>query len=1097
MPFLPGEALKQRLPETSRQNPAGKRRRGRTQPVVGLVTTPARSSDVPAIQVLINGRKATAIVDSGANCNFLRPQFVRDRLRSAPDASLASTDGILPIDGRTTATIGFDATDGVRSEFLVSSKVRYDAILGVPWLQQQHATLDFDRCCLHLGQQQRRTVFWETRQASTRSRGEAKKPLPEVQHDFPAPYAERFRKIAANFGEIFEEKLVNPTTRSTEHRIDLLDTKPFRIPPYRYSPEKKKIICEQIEEMLSAGVIEPSMSQFSSPIVLAKKKDGRSRFCVDYRRLNKQTRDLPSDLPIITDAIRELGPAKVFSTIDLRTGYWQIKLEDNSKKYTAFTTPDGAAYQFRVLPFGLKGAPTTFQRFMVQEVLAGYIHQFAMVYLDDIIVYSRDLEEHLGHLQLIFERLQKHNLTCATDKCHFGMKQLDYLGHVIGPEDNTPQDVHLHRLQDFPEPQNRKQLRSFLGACNWLRDYIPRFAEMSAPLTELLSAKKRWRWTPETTEAFQKVKTAFSAPLKLHRPDFTQPFVLQTDASSLGIAAVLYQEVNGRRNIISYSSAKLSPTEKKYHSNEQELLAVIFGVKKYRPYLEDRRFLLRTDNRALKWLETMRDARSKLARWALLLQQFVFDVEHTPGTHNELADALSRHPAHHETPPGVTSEPSMLPPTSQPLERIEPLLMNAEEDPPAPPPSLVQEVLERQTADPEMQRIIAKWMDRRDRGPQEPGDATFLEIYTVRNGHLYRIFTERELLVVSTNLQERILYAFHDHPLAAHPGTAETLRAIQQHFFWPSMEKTVDQYVRNCWICTCTKRGPHQARVPLRPHEPREPWVTVAIDIMGPYTTTPRGNRFIMVATDLYSRWVEAEATPNVTTDKLVNFLDQVFLRYGYPLSVLSDNGTQFTSVAFNRALRRWGAAQWTTPIYHPRSNPTERRNQEIKKGLRAQLFDEDHASWDLELPKVLFAIRSRRNAATGYTPAEVLMGRNLRRADVGQLEHPVDLPEARQEKLRRLRASGYRNQQAYQRRRYPRQRQPQVVFQQNDPVLVKALTARGPFAARWRGPFPVLQREGATTYIVDVGGTATKYHADQLRAFRVRRRPARRQRPE
>ncbi|KAK9700892.1 RNase H-like domain found in reverse transcriptase [Popillia japonica] len=366
--------------------------------------------------------------------------------------------------------------------------------------------------------------------------------------------------------------------------------------------------------MLAAGVISPSHTK--------PKKDGKPRFCVDYRRLNDKTRSEASPLPPIQESLRDLGGARIFSTLDLRSGYWQIRMDASSKQYT--------------------------QKLMAQDVLVGYFRDFAIAYLDDIIIYSRDLQEHLRHLHQVLERLQRHGLRLNLEKCHFASTQLDYLGHVVTKEGNqpqTPQTGHVNAIKAAATPTTRKSLRQFLGTVNWLRDYIPDASRIMAPLTDLLQVKTTFKWTESANAAFDALKTAASKPLFLYRPDLGKPFVLQTDASSIGAAAVLYQEEEGHRRIVSYSSLRFNKTEQRYHINEQECLAVIWAIRRYRPYLEDRPFLLRTDSKALSWLDGFRETKSKLMRWSLLLQEFQYTIEHVPGKDNQLPDALEMVPA--------------------------------------------------------------------------------------------------------------------------------------------------------------------------------------------------------------------------------------------------------------------------------------------------------------------------------------------------------------------------------------------------------------------------------------------------------------------
>lgn len=284
------------------------------------------------------------------------------------------------------------------------------------------------------------------------------------------------------------------------------------------------------------------------------------RFCSDYRKLNALTKSEAAPLPKIVDSLREFGAATVFSSIDLKSGYWQIPMDEASKRVTTFATPDGTTYQYRVMPFGLKNAPATFQKLMAR-VLAGHLGRFTHVYLDDIIVFSKDYTEHLGHLRLIFERLHEYGLRCAVEKCRFGVTELPYLGHVIGRDGNRPQEHHLDQVKTASPPATRKQLQSFLGLANWVREYVPRFAEIAAPMTDLLNGKTRFRWTEEAQQAFEALKTEMSRPLKLHRPDLSKRFILQTDASGIGIAGVLYQEDGDQKQVISYSSAKLNKTQ--------------------------------------------------------------------------------------------------------------------------------------------------------------------------------------------------------------------------------------------------------------------------------------------------------------------------------------------------------------------------------------------------------------------------------------------------------------------------------------------------------------------------------------------------------
>lgn len=382
--------------------------------------------------------------------------------------------------------------------------------------------------------------------------------------------------------------------------------------------------------MLLQNLIEPSDSPYNSPIVVIEYAEKEPRFCVDYRKINAITQDQNCPGVNIHELVRNIGDHTIFSTIDLKKGYWQVPLASESKACTAFSTPDGNHYQFKVMPFGLKGAPGTFIRLM-GKVLEGLMGDIVEVYLDDLIIKSRTWESHIHNLRLVFERLRTFQLTAHLAKCHFGKREVTYLGHIITAEHNIAPSAHINAIQRAPVPKTKRQLQSFLGTCNWLREYVDHAAEVMADLYKITS-RKPFKWTSEDDKKLQKVKDAFSTLTPLHRPMSDMPFVLQTDASNIGLGATLFQVITDKKHIIANISATLSDTERRYSSNEKECLAVLWAVTKFRPYLEGRPFVLRTDNRALLWLHKFKEERSKLTRWALTLQEYQFTVEHIAGS---------------------------------------------------------------------------------------------------------------------------------------------------------------------------------------------------------------------------------------------------------------------------------------------------------------------------------------------------------------------------------------------------------------------------------------------------------------------------------
>ena len=530
--------------------------------------------------------------------------------------------------------------------FLICDELTSDVTLGKTWLQSQNVVHDHALNCLYIGKTSRRRVYLTHNNSAPPEHIEPPpKFFDDVKHGFPEELAPSLKVLLSEFADVLFAAGPLRQTPYVMHDIELTDDKPFRLAPYRCSAEKKRAIQEQVREMLADGLIEPSSSPYSSPIVMHGKKDGRYRFCNDYRRLNAITKSRAQNLPIIQEVVKDIGSAKVFSTLDLKSGYWQIRLTERAKPYTAFSTPDGGLYQWRVMSFGLKNAPGCFNDFITQEVLPRFVDQFVKSYLDDFIIYSDSWEEHLTHLSLIFERLRVYGLTCSIQKCSFGLQSLEFLGYQITSSGNETKSEHVRAILNAPTPKNRRDLRKFFGTCGWLREYIANYAQLALPLTALLSSSRPWRWTEEEQQAFDAVKLAFNKPLVLCRPEPGKRFFLQTDACATGMGAALYQLGDkGEHRIIAHASAKFTKVEKRYHSNEQECLAVIWALRRFCHYLEDGKFTLRTDNRALTWLDKTKDGRGKLHRWAMYLRSFNFEVEHVAGKDNELPDALSREP---------------------------------------------------------------------------------------------------------------------------------------------------------------------------------------------------------------------------------------------------------------------------------------------------------------------------------------------------------------------------------------------------------------------------------------------------------------------
>ncbi len=403
------------------------------------------------------------------------------------------------------------------------------------------------------------------------------------------------------------------------HSIDVGDHPPIRQKAYRIPESQKSNIRELITSMLTQGVITPSNSPWASPIVIAKKKDGTDRFCIDFRKLNHITRKGAFPLPNIMEILDQLGQAQLFSSLDLASGYWQIRMSDRDREKTAFTTFMGL-FEWTIMPFGLTNAPATFQRAM-QFVLAGLQNKNCLVYIDDILIFSPTFEQHLNDIAEVLTKLKEHNLKLKPKKCSFGRKQLAYLGHLISKEGVRPDPAKIEAVQKLSAPDNLESLQTFLGLASYYRKFVPDFASIAEPLNKLLRKGFRYCWSPLCQEAFQKLKLLLTESPVLAFPDFSRPFIVTADASGVGLGAVLSQSYEKGERPVAYDSRTLSPAEHRYSVIEQEALAVVWAVKQWRPYLFGRRFTIITDHAPLSWLMSTTHSTGRLQRWALVLQE--------------------------------------------------------------------------------------------------------------------------------------------------------------------------------------------------------------------------------------------------------------------------------------------------------------------------------------------------------------------------------------------------------------------------------------------------------------------------------------------
>ena len=787
---------------------------------------------------------------------------------------------------------------------------------------------------------------------------------------------------------------------------------------------------------------------------MVPKKDGSYRFCVDYRRLNQVTKRDAYPLPYISSILDRLRNAKFLSSLDIKSAYWQVPVAPNSREYTAFTIPGRGLFQFCRMPMGLTNAPATWQR-LIDRILGADLEPHVLVYLDDIVIVSPDFETHLKILDQVLTRLREAGLTVSRTKCEFCRPQLKYLGYIVDGSGLRVDPDKVEAILKIPAPTNLTEVRRFVGMASWYRRFIRDFATLLTPLHHLMKKGVQFLWTTECDEAFRSIKQQLVAAPLLSCPDFTKPFVLQTDASAYGLGAVLTQTIDGAETVIAFLSRSLSRQERNYSTTERECLGVIWAVEKLRHYLEGVRFTVITDHASLVWLNRLKDPTGRLARWAVRLQPYDFEIVHRKGRDMVVPDCLSR---------------------------AVPVLVDAME---------VDEFLDRvrSTSDVWYQTMLRRVEEKLNRFPQWRVEDGLL--YKYAKSHSFGLLGEQDnwKLVVPKDCRRTLLHQYHDDPRAGHLGRYKVYWRLRERYIWPKMHIDVGRYVRSCQVCAQQK--PEQ-RAPAglmgNRAAPTRPWQTLSLDFVGPLPRSKRGNTSILVVSDYFSKYVLLFALRAATARSLSKLLEeQIFLVYGVPQSIICDNGVQMRSKEFRALCDTYGVHISYTPLYCPQADPVERVNRVVKTMLGCYVRD-DQRLWDESLAPMGCAIRSARSEVTGLSPYFVNFGHHYSghgKDHVVGITPDADPPKVseRVEGFRRLLKKVHerlisareRGRKVYNLRRRPVQYTVgQTVWRRNKAQSNALNYVNAKLAAKFVGPYKVKKKLGSWTYeLVDENGRA------------------------
>ena len=1001
------------------------------------------------VKVPLNGVEATLLIDSGASRNFVSPHFLKRHGRLKP-VNLPQPLLVRLADGSVSpapqelhdTSVLLTPTFTYTCSFVVTPLQGYDGILGKPFLTSINPAIDWTTNTIsspfHLVGSPPSplppptcSVISAARMAkSLRKHPETltflvnitpAAPLPPDPPDplspstcLSQPNQTKLHQLLHRFHTTFSEPCA-ATNMGPLHRINL---KPNSYPPkqctFRMSPAEIEELKRQLAIYLEKGWIRPACSEYGAPVLFARKADGSLRLCIDYRALNAQTIKDRYPLPRMDELFDQLHGAKFFSSFDLFSGYHQARLDPADMHKTAFNTSFGS-FEFTVLPFGLTNAPAAFMRLM-NNVLRPLIGVSCLAFLDDIIIFSKTEEDHLRHVEEVLDALSAANLKVKLSKCSFGQPQTKFLGLIVSDKGISADPAKVAAISSYPLPTDLPSLRSFLGFTVFYRRFIKGYSTIAAPLTSLTRTTVPFpsRLPPAAIAAFHELKSALLSSPVLLIP-FTGPsstFELYTDASGVGIGAVLLQDQGHGPQPVCYESRKFTAAERNYAIHEQELLAAVHAVKVFRHYLEGcQHFTLVTDHHSIQYFFSQRNLSRRQARWSqdLATYQPNMSIVYRPGSDNQ-ADALSRAfppdsptsfalllqlsallPSHSPcppptpfplppVPPSSTTVPSpslpLAPPSSSSSASLPslppaPPLSSAASPPPAPrPPTAFLAPAHLTVDDP----LLADIKDGYDSDPyfSAPRRPSFL---VFRNDLWY--LHDRICVPNVPSLRRRLLYEFHDSPIAGHPGRAKTMNAIAAQFYWPGISRSVNSYVNSC--ATCQRIKPSTLLPPglLQPHSiPSRPWSHVSMDLITDLPTSlslATGQTYDSIATFVCMLTKMAIFVPihkTISSQQLAHvFIEHVVSKRGLPNVIVSDRDPRITSDFWQSLFKRLGSKLNLSSSHHPETDgQTERTHRTIEQILRAYV-EPQHTDWVTWLPIAEFAYNNSTHSSTHQTP--------------------------------------------------------------------------------------------------------------------------------
>ncbi|KAI3716247.1 hypothetical protein L6452_23456 [Arctium lappa] len=864
-------------------------------------------------------------------------------------------------------------------------------------------------------------------------------------------------RVVREFPDVFPEDLLGlPPDRVVDFRIDLIPgAAPIARAPYRLAPTEMEEMVVQLQDLLEKGFIRPSSSPWGAPVLFIKKKDGAMRMCIDYRELNKVTVKNRYPLPRIDDLFDQLQGAGCFSKIDLWSGYHQVKVAKSDIPKTVFRTRYGH-YECLVMPFGLTNAPAIFMDLM-NRVCRPFLDKSVIVFIDDILVYSKNEEGHEHHLREVLDVLRRERLYAKFSKCDFWLPEVQFLGHIVSKEGVKVDPAKIEAMTNWEPPKNPSEIRSFLGLAGYYRRFIQDFSKIASSLTILTQKNVKFVWTERQEEAFRTLQKKLCEAHILSLPDGTEDFVVYSDASKMGLGCVLMQ----RGKVIAYASRQLKVHEVNYPTHDLELAAVVFALKLWRHYLYGTKCTLYTDHKSLMHIFDQKELNMRQRRWLELLKDYDCELLYHPGKANVVADALSRK---------VCGENSRA--TFARIDITSTLIDKIKE-------SQVEALLEENLKG----EVMAKQ-----------------HLLLTEDSRGVKLFNGRVWVPKIGGNRELLLEDAHKSKYSIHPGSTKMYRDLKLHYWWPVMKLDVARYVEQCVTCLQVKAEHQRPYGSLQSLEiPEWKWEHITMDFVTKLPKTLKGHNAIWVIVDRLTKSAHFLAMrETLPMDKLAKlYIDEVISRHGVPLSIVSDRDSRFTSHFWDGLQKELRSRVKLSTTYHPQTDgQSERTIQTLEDMLRSCVIDFG-GSWDTHLPLVEFAYNNSYHSIIGMAPFEALYGRKCRTPvcwlEAGEKQFAG--PEIVQETADKVKGIRERLKAAQDRQKsYADKKRRPMEFQVGDRVMLKVspwkgiirFEKRGKLSPRFLGPFAVTKRVGLQAYQLELPpemkGIHNTFHVCYLR---------------